>query len=361
MIDTELQSFLNDVKGTVDKDVPGLYTLGSQNNWSDIPSWVPSGCSLLDAAMTSYDKDGEISGQGYAAGRWYEIYGAESSGKTTSYIHAMVENQNRGGINALIDSETRLYKPRAARMGLDLDRLVMINAPYIEKGIEGIETLLDKLSDRKALAGRTVLFAWDTIAVSQTYDEYKGGLNSGGMAGKSRTIHEMIRELANKLPSQNACLLLINQIRDTMASYGKPTDTPGGRGIKFQASVRLEYSRSGVYNDPYNPEIMGGIIANVKITKSSLFRPYAIVPVALNFDTGFDEMLTLVNFMVANGVVVQKSGRYKCPEYQSETATGKYLRDFLDILKEDELFYDFLKGKIRPLAKNLWKKPPKES
>lgn len=348
-----LEDIDKDLKG---KEMGGLFTLGDRQNWSDVRLWIPTGCTVLDWLMTSYDAQDEPMGGGYACGRWYEIFGPEASGKTTSYIQAMIANQRQGGLNVLLDSETRLYKPRATRMGLDLSKLVMLNAEYLEKGIECIDLLCSKLAQRKALANMPVLIAWDTIAVSPTKAEFEGGKYAGGQAGGARGIHEMIRDLVTKLPSHNICLLLINQIRDTMRSYGKSTDTPGGRGLKFQASGRVEFKKVGVYNDPVKTDMISGIISRATIVKSSLFLPYGSCDIALNAKNGYDDLLTTIWFHLQSGLVKNASGRYRCEEYQGDKVTGKYLRDFLDLIREDELFQDFLKNKIREHVHLFWKK-----
>ena len=349
-----------------------LFTRGSQSNWSDIPGWTSTGSILLDAVMTSYDANRKPIGSGWAWGRWYEIYGPEASGKSTIVEHAFAETQKAGGTAALLDSESKLYKPRATQIGVDLDRLVLMDAPYIEAGIEGFNLLMEAVQNNKALQQRGALMAWDTLASCRTFNEYKyankGTLDdkdedvkkwAGGMAEKARTIRGMFRDLTNKLPGYRACFILVNQLSSTMAGgkYEKQNDTTGGWGPRFHSSARLDVSKFGVYVDPYNKERLAGARVRVKFEKSSLFKPYAQVELPMDFETGVDNNLSLVEFHQSfTKLVVNKAGRYYCESFFGSEATGKYLPEFLTIVKQDELFRDFLLQKLRENVDCFWRK-----
>lgn len=350
----DINDLLTDLNTTLKN--PELFQKGTSSNWSDIKGWISTGCFLLDLAMTSYNEKGEALGGGFARGRWYEIFGPESVGKTTLYLQAMAANAKAGGLNALIDSEARLYKPRAIKMGLDLDKVVMIDSPYLELGVESLTQLLKKIKDREALRGRPLIIAWDTIANVPTKAEYEKGMYASGQAAKARMIHEMIRDLTPHIAESNATLLLINQQIATMSSYGKATDTTGGSGTKYQSSARLELGKAGAYNSAVNRDEVEGIITRVRFVKSSLFKPMGEVEYAQNFESGIDDLLSIVNFSVRTKLVTSSGGRYKCPEYQEANATGKYLRDFLDLLREDDLFVEFLKNRAKESVKEFWKK-----
>lgn len=348
---------------------PRLFVVGTDQNWSDIPMWIPTGCHVLDVAMTSYDKDHKPLGHGWACGRWYEVFGAEAGGKTTLYIHGMIECQKMGGYPVLIDSEARFYKPRAERMGLDLSTCTFIDAPYIERGIEAIEKMLEMLQKNETMRTKPVFIAWDTIATVPTKAEYEKGKYAGGMMDKSRSIHQMVKDLTTVLPRSNACLVLVNQVRDNIGAtqYQKQTDTPGGWATKFQSSVRIEVQKFGQYVDPSAKDELAGIMTRYKFVKSSLFKPMGEVEVAMNSDDGIDDLTTLVNFhALKSGVISAKSGRYKCEDYLGKDATGKYLSEFLKMIKNDELFFDFLKNRVSDHTKQFWSKAagyasPKES
>lgn len=336
-----------------------LFHVGSDQNWSDIPMWIPTGVDLLDAVMTSYDKDDKVLGRGWACGRWYEVFGPEAGGKTTLYIRGLVECQKMGGFPVLIDSEARFYKPRAQKMGLDLSSLTIIDAPYIERGIESIDKLLNLFQKSDKMKRRPVMIAWDTIATVPTKAELEKGKYAGGMGDKPRAIHQMIRDLVGKLPGSNACLVLVNQVRDNIGAgkYEKQTDTTGGWGTRFQSSVRIEVTKFGQYTNAKDKEDLEGILNRYKIVKSSLFKPMAEIETALNAEYGIDNLLTTVSFHVQKSKLISsKGGRYKCEEYQGKDATGKYLADFLKLVKEDELFYDFLRSQINNHRKQFWMK-----
>lgn len=357
--DEQLGELVEDINKSLKS--PGLLVSGLSQAWSDITGWVSSGSTLLDAVMTSTDENNRAVGQGFALGRWYEIYGPESVGKSTLVEHLMIEFQRVGGIPVLIDSEAGFYKPRAVKMGLDPAKYLMIEAPYLEKGIEAMSSMLEAIKGKESLRGRPVLVAWDTIATCPTKKEFEEGTYAGGMAEKPRVLRGMVRDFASQLPGYHCCFVLVNQIGATMSAYGKQTDTGGGMGPKYQSSVRLSITKSGTFQDPYNPDAVAGINMVVKFEKSKLFKPMASVTLPLNFETGIDNLLSVVSFHTQYTQIVRNtSGRYKCEAYQGKDATGKYLRDFLDLVREDDLFLDFLTTKAREHAFMLWGKPKGE-
>jgi len=352
-----------DLAGVLEKlnkklEDPELFTAGSDNNWSNISGWISTGSTLLDIVMTSFDKDGQPVGSGWALGRWYEVFGEEASGKSTLIEHAIAETQKANGIPGLIDSESKFYKPRAQRIGVDLQKLVMCNAPYFERGVEAFNTFVDFMQKSDALAGRPLLWAWDTIAAVDTKADYESGEYSGGMADKARKAHAMFRDLTTKLAGYRACFILVNQVRDNIGAgkYEKQTDTTGGRGAKFFASARIEVQKFGVYTDPDNKELPQGIMTRFKFAKSSLFKPYAEVELPVNYETGIDNIMSLVQFHCGTKYILNKSGNYYCPDYYGEAATGKRLGAFLAAVREDELFQDVLKREAWKNAGLLWKK-----
>jgi RecA/RadA recombinase len=266
-----------------------------------------------------------------------------------------------GGIPILIDSESGFYKPRATQIGVDLSKLVMFDAPYIEKGVEGLKGFLDAIQLKPALQGRPIVIAWDTLAAANTKNEFESGVNAGGMAEKARVIRQLMRDLTNRLPGFNAHFIMVNQVGATMSSYGKQTDTSGGWGPRFHASVRLELTKAGVYNDPYKPDEVAGIVTRIHVVKSKLFRPLATIEVPLNSFTGFDNWLSLVQFHATRSKVIKISGgRYYCADYFGDSAPGRYLRDFLDTLKEDDLLQDYLKNKAKEHVGLFWKRVASE-
>jgi RecA/RadA recombinase len=359
-IETDLQVVLSKLNEEL-KD-PSLFSQGSQVNWSNVTTWIPTGSTLLDIAMTSYDKDGLPVGSGWACGRWYEVFGEEGMGKTTLIENGFAQTQKMGGITGLIDSESKFYKPRAERIGIDLERLILNDAPYVEKGIECFTSLMEAFQKKPSLRGIPIMYAWDTIASAPTKREYEEGQYSGGMAEKARITRQMYRDLTSKLPGFNCCFILVNQVSDTMGGpYAKQTDTTGGRGAKYHASARLELHRFGVYNDPDNAELPQGIMVRIKLVKSSLFKPFAEVELPFNFESGIDDNLSLVNFHTnQTKLFTNKSGLYRS-EYFLGNQTGsdkpgKRLRELLVMIREDELLQDLMKSKARDFGGLLWRK-----
>lgn len=357
---------LQGVLGTVNEKLkdPKLFSRATDTNWSDIPFWISTGCTLLDIVMTSYDQNRQPVGSGWAGGRWYEVFGEEGMGKSTLIEHAFAETQKKGGIPEMIDSESKLYKPRAIQIGVDLNTLVLCDAPYVERGIEGFNLMMEAIRKKPSLKDRPVLCAWDTIASAPTKKEYEEGMYAGGQAEKARITRQMYRDLTSKLAGLGVCFILVNQVSDTMGGpYAKQTDTTGGRGAKYHASARLELHRFGVYNDPYNKDMVAGIMVRVKFVKSGLFKPFAEVELPFNFETGIDNWLSLVNFHTqATKLFVNRSGNYYSKVFlgsdpdEKNGPPGKRLPALLDLIKEDELLQDQLVTKARENASFLWKK-----
>ena len=359
---TDLQGVLEGVNDKL-KD-SHLFTRASDANWSDIPFWIPTGSTLLDIVMTSYDEHRNPVGSGWAGGRWYEVFGEEGMGKSTLIEHAFAETQKKGGIPEMIDSESKLYKPRAVQIGVDLNTLVLCDAPYVERGIESFNLMMEVIRKKPSLRDRPVLCAWDTIASAPTKNEYESGMYAGGQAEKARITRQMYRDLTSKLSGLGVCFILVNQVSDTMGGrYEKQTDTTGGRGAKYHASSRLELHRFGVYNDPYNKDVPAGIMVRIKFVKSSLFKPFAEVELPFNFETGIDNWLSLVQFHTTSSkLFTNRSGAYYSETFlgsspdKKDGPAGKRLPQLLDIIKEDELLQDQLVSKAREYGSLLWKK-----
>lgn len=340
--------------------LPGIVVTGTDKSWSDIPGWLSTGSTILDAVMTSYDAEDKPLGSGLALGRWTEIFGLESTGKTTLYTHFMVECQKQGGLPVLIDSEARFYKPRAQKMGLNLSGLLEIKAEWFEKGLEAIVNTLEMVQSQSDMQGRPILICWDTIATVPTKKEFEEGAYAGGMAEKPRLLRAMARDLATQLSQYNAHLVLVNQVGATMNSYGKQTDTSGGGGPKYQSSVRLEISKAGQFNDVNKADEVAGIITRVKVVKSSLFRPLAQVELPLYFNSGVHDILSVLQHLIKTGDIQSKGGRYYYPAYFGDAAPGKYMRDLLAAAVDDEVMMCTMKKRCLETINVCWQKATKE-
>lgn len=355
---TALKDLANSVSSSM--KTPGILITGLDTSWSDIPGWLSTGSTLLDAIMTSFDAKDQPLGSGLALGRWTEIFGLESTGKTTLYTQWMIECQRQGGIPCLIDSEARFYKPRAQKMGLNLGGLLEVKAEWFEKGLECIENTLEMAQKNEGIRGRPLLFCWDTIATVPTKKEFEEGAYAGGMAEKPRLLRAMARDLATQLAQFNAHLVLVNQVGATMNSYGKQQDTSGGGGPKYQSSVRLEISKAGQFADHNKQDEIAGIITRVKVVKSSLFRPLAQVDLPLYFSSGINDQLSVIQHLIKTGDVQSKGGRYYYPAYFGEGAPGKYLRDLIAAVADDEILYQTMKSRCKETIGVCWQKVAKE-
>ena len=276
---------------------------------------------------------------GLPKGRVVEIYGPESSGKTTLAIHVIAEAQKKGGICAFIDAEHAFDSVYAQKLGVDIDNLLISQPDYGEQALE--------IADRLILSGALDVVVIDSVAALVPKGELEGEMGDSKMGLQARLMSQALRKLTATISKTNSCCIFINQLREKIGvMFGNPETTTGGNALKFYASVRLDIRRQAQIKD--GDEVMGNHV-KVKVVKNKVAPPFR----QAEFDIIYGERISKVGEIVDMGVelgIVQKSGSwfsYNSDKLgQGRDAVKKLLSDNPELMNE-------LEGKIKDKIKEI--------
>ena len=227
---------LKALQATIDK-IEKDYGKGTIMKLGDQPKWevsvIPSGSIALDHALGI---------GGYPRGRVIEIYGPESSGKTTLAIHAIAQAQKSGGIAAIIDAEHAFDRTYAKNLGVDLDTLLISQPDNGEQALE--------IADNLIRSGAIDIIVIDSVAALTPKAEIEGEMGDSKMGLQARLMSQALRKLTANISKTNTCCIFINQLRDKIGvMFGNPETTTGGNALKFYASVRVDVRRTTQIKD----------------------------------------------------------------------------------------------------------------
>ena len=251
---------------------------------------IPSGSLTLDKALGI---------GGYPKGRIIEIYGPESSGKTTLTLHAIAQAQKQGGKAAFIDAEHAIDPVYAKNLGVDIDELILSQPDSGEQALEIAEMLVR--------SGVIDLIVIDSVAALVPQVELDGEMGDAAVGLQARLMSKALRKLSGVMNKTNCTVIFINQLREKIGvMYGNPETTTGGRALKFYSSVRVEIRRSEQIKQ--NGEIIGNK-ANIKVVKNKVSPPFKTTQVDIIYGKGISRDGEILDLAV-EGDIVEKSGAW---------------------------------------------------
>jgi recombination protein RecA len=276
---------------------------------------------------------------GFPRGRIVEIYGPESSGKTTIAIHAIAEAQKKGGMCAIIDAEHAFDSAYARKLGVDVDNLLISQPDYGEQGLE--------IADRLILSGALDVVVIDSVAALVPKGELEGEMGDSKMGLQARLMSQALRKLTATINKTNTICIFINQLREKIGvMFGNPETTTGGNALKFYASVRLDIRRMAQIKD--GDEAVGNRV-KVKVVKNKVAPPFRSAEFDIVFGEGISKTGEILDMGVELGIV-QKSGSwfsYNTDKLgQGRDAVKQLLQDNPELSNEIE-------NKIREKIKEL--------
>ncbi|MEX1051779.1 MAG: recombinase RecA [Patescibacteria group bacterium] len=288
---------------------------------------IPTGSLSLDVALGA---------GGFPRGRIVEIYGPESSGKTSLALSAIASAQQRGGLGALVDAEHAFEPTYAAKLGVDLENLLISQPDTGEQALEIVETLI------RSNAVDVVVV--DSVAALVPRAEIEGEMGDAMVGVQARLMSQALRKLTGAVAKSKATLIFINQIRMKIGvMFGNPETTSGGNALKFYASVRLDIRRSEQIKDGETPI---GNRVRVKVVKNKIAPPFRVAEFDLMFDSGISKEGDLLDLGVKAGLI-DKSGAWF--QY-GDQKLGQGREAAKAFLQGDKKLAEELDKKVRELA-----------
>lgn len=276
------------------REIEKTYGKGSIMKLGDRPSVdvdvIPSGSIMLDAALGV---------GGYPKGRIIEIYGPESSGKTTLALHAVAEAQKKGGRAAFVDAEHAIDPLYAHNLGVDIDELILSQPDSGEQALEIVQML--------AASGAIDIIVVDSVAALVPQAELDGTMGDNNVGLHARLMSKAMRKLTGVLGTNECTVIFINQIREKVGViYGNPETTTGGRALKFAASLRIDIRRSEAIKS--GTEIVGNTV-NVKVVKNKVAAPFKTCQLDIIYGKGISRVSEILEMGVQMGIL-KKSGSW---------------------------------------------------
>ena len=302
-----------------------LMRLGAQNNMEGIEV-IPSGSILLDEALGI---------GGYPKGRIIEMYGPESSGKTTLALHAIAEAQKLGGIAAFVDAEHALDPVYAKNLGVDIDNLWVSQPDCGEQALEITENLVR--------SGAVDIIVIDSVAALTPQKEIEGEMGDSVMGLQARLMSQALRKLTAIVGKSKCIVIFINQIRMKIGvMFGNPETTTGGNALKFYSSVRLEIRRVETIDGKGEEDAIGNRV-RVKVVKNKVAPPFRKVELDIYFGKGINRYASLLDSAVKHGLVDKKGAWFT----KGDIKVGQGHENAVSFVENNPEFAEMLEDTLR--------------
>ena len=325
---------LKALQATIDK-IEKDYGKGTIMKLGDQPQWdehqvIPSGSVALDHALGI---------GGYPRGRIIEIYGPESSGKTTLAIHAIAQAQKLGGIAAMIDAEHAFDRSYAKALGVNLDTLLISQTENGEQALE--------IADNLIRYGAIDIIVIDSVAALTPKAEIEGEMGDNKVGLQARLMSQALRKLTANISKTNTCCIFINQLREKIGvMFGNPETTTGGNALKFYASVRIDVRRTTQLKD--GEEALGNR-TRVKVVKNKMAPPFKKAEFDIVYGEGISRAGEIVDLGVEYGIISKSGSWFSYGDQklaQGREATKQLIKDNVELAEEIE-------GKLREALKTV--------
>ena len=328
----EKDAKLKALKLTLDK-LDKAYGKGTVMKMSDAAVMdidvIPSGSLGLDIALGV---------GGYPRGRVIEIYGPESSGKTTLTLHAIAEAQKAGGIAAFIDAEHAFDRFYAEKLGVDLENLIISQPDHGEQALE--------IADNLVRSGALDIIVIDSVAALTPKSEIEGEMGESIMGLHARLMSQALRKLTASISKTHCTMIFINQLREKIGvMFGNPETTTGGNALKFYASVRLDIRRSTQIKN--NTGDASGNKTRVKVVKNKVAPPFKMAEFDIMYGEGVSKVGEILDVAVELEIV-KKSGSWFSYD---DTKLGQGRDAVKAIIKDNPELFDELEAKIKAAIK----------
>lgn len=331
---TEKEAKLKALKLTLDK-LDKTYGKGTVMKMGDTSvqevEVIPTGSLGLDLALGV---------GGYPRGRIVEIYGPESSGKTTLTLHAIAEAQKKGGIAAFIDAEHAFDRYYAEKLGVDIENLIISQPDNGEQALE--------IADNLIRSGAIDIIIIDSVAALTPKSEIEGEMGESKVGLHARLMSQALRKLTGSISKTNCTVIFINQLREKIGvMFGNPETTTGGNALKFYCSVRLDIRRSTQIKNS-NSEVMGNK-TRVKIVKNKVAPPFKMAEFDIMYGEGISKVGEIIDLGVAYEII-KKSGSWF--SYQ-DTKLGQGRDAVKSLLMDNPELMEELEQKIKEAIASL--------
>jgi recombination protein RecA len=322
-----MEKALDLVKGSVEKKFgKGILMKLTDEPVVDPNNIVPSGSINVDSALGI---------GGYRKGRIVEIYGPESSGKTTLCLHAVASAQMQDKICAFIDAEHSLDPTYAKHLGVDLDKLLVSQPDYGEQALE--------LADMLAKSGEVGLIVIDSVAALVPQKELEGEMGDSHVGLQARMMSQAMRKLAGTVNQTGCIIIFVNQIRMKIGvMFGSPETTTGGGALKFYASQRLDIRRIGAIKR--GDKIIGNR-TKVKVVKNKLAPPFREAEFDIRYGIGIDQIAEILDLAVEDDVVRKAGAWYS----YKDDRIGQGRENAISYLKENDDLRNAIKNEVLDL------------